>query len=264
MLNRHVICQGKTKIIYQGPSQDTYIQYFKDDITAFNNKKHEVLEGKGILNNMISDFIMTGLSLAGVRNHLVKRLNMREQLVQAVSIIPFEVVVRNTVAGSFSKRYGIQEGDPLSQPLIEYFLKDDSLGDPMITDDHISLCGWASAQEIEDIQYLALRVNDFLLGIFYAAGIKLIDFKLEFGRLWDNETHAVILADEISPDTCRLWDMHTDRKLDKDIFRSESNEDLVATYREVAKRMGIKLMDQQSCSSQISEHRSVKLVNQED
>ena len=230
--------EGKAKIIYATSDKDLVIQYFKDDATAFNNKKKSTIEGKGVLNNRISEHIFSSLSQIGIKNHLVKRLNMREQVVKLVEIIPIEFIVRNVATGSLTKRLGIEDGTILKEPLIEYCLKNDKLGDPLISEEHILVFDWASKNEIEKIKKMILRINDFMIGMFRGIGIKLIDFKLEFGRLDTNGKKDVILADEISPDTCRLWDSMTDKKLDKDRFRKNLG-DLIPAYTEVAKRLGI-------------------------
>ncbi len=237
-MRRKLIYEGKAKILYEGPERNTLVQYFKDDATAFNNKKRAVIEGKGVLNNRISEFIFTQLNEIGIETHLIKRLNMREQLIKTCEIIPIEFVVRNIAAGSFSNRLGISEGTVLKRPIVEYYYKNDALGDPLVTEDHIEINSWASAIEIAQASDTAFRVNDFLIGLFRGVGIKLVDFKLEFGRVWNNEDSRVILADEISPDTCRLWDVKDEKKLDKDRFRRDLGG-LVEAYQEVAKRLGI-------------------------
>ena len=226
-----------------GPQPGTLIQYFKDDATAFNNKKHAILDGKGVLNNRISEYIMQCLSQIGVPNHFIRRLNMREQLVYDVEIIPLEVVVRNIAAGSLSKRLGIKEGTRLPNAIIEFYYKNDSLGDPLVVDDHITTFGWASPQEIDDMIALATRINDFLGGLFLGAGIQLVDFKLEFGRLWEKESMRIVIADEISPDSCRLWDCNNGKKLDKDRFRCDLGA-VTDAYREVAHRLGVLRKDE--------------------
>ncbi|WP_019218743.1 phosphoribosylaminoimidazolesuccinocarboxamide synthase [Bartonella florencae] len=238
MNRRHRIYEGKAKILYEGPEPGTYIQFFKDDATAFNAKKHEVIDGKGVLNNRISEHIFSHLSRLGIPTHFIKRINMREQLIKAVEIIPLEVVVRNVAAGSLAKRLGLEEGTALSQSIIEFYYKNDSLDDPMVTEEHITAFGWAVPQEIEDIMQLSIRINDFLSGLFAGVNIQLIDFKMEFGRLWEDETMRIVLADEISPDSARLWDMQTREKLDKDRFRRDMGG-LINAYQEVAKRLGI-------------------------
>ena len=230
--------EGKAKIIYACVEKNFVIQHFKDDATAFNNKKKSIIEGKGILNNRISEYILTNLNQVGIKNHLVKRINMREQLIKHVSIIPIEFIVRNIATGSLTKRLGIEDGTVLDEPLIEYCLKNDELGDPLISKEHILAFKWASKKEIEKISNQLHRINDFMVGMFRGVGIKLVDFKVEFGRYKNNEKTDVILADEISPDTCRLWDMKTDKKLDKDIFRNDLGN-LIGAYQDVARRLGI-------------------------
>ena len=232
------IYEGKAKILYAGPERGTYIQYFKDDATAFNNLKKAVIDGKGVLNNRISEYLLNTLGQCGIPTHLVKRLNMREQLIRQAEIIPVEFVVRNIAAGTLSKRLGIPEGTQLKRPIIEYYFKDDTLGDPLVTEEHIDISGWATIDEMSVATDTSLRVNDFLIGLFRAVGIKLVDFKLEFGRIWKDDEKRVILADEISPDTCRLWDVKDERKLDKDRFRKDLGG-LMEAYQEVAKRLGI-------------------------
>ncbi|HDR29014.1 phosphoribosylaminoimidazolesuccinocarboxamide synthase [Rhodovulum sp.] len=238
MARRKKIYEGKAKILYEGPEPGTLVQYFKDDATAFNAEKHDVIEGKGVLNNRLSEFFMTGLNAIGVPTHFIKRLNMREQLVRQVEIIPLEVVVRNTAAGSMSKRLGIEEGTPLPRPIVEFYFKDDALGDPMVTEEHIIAFGWASQQDLDDMVALSLRVNDFLSGAMMAVGIKLVDFKIEIGRIWDGDFMRLVVADEISPDSCRLWDVKTGQHLDKDVFRRDLGS-LTDAYSEVARRLGV-------------------------
>ncbi len=207
MNKRRRVYEGKAKVLYEGPEPGTLIQHFKDDATAFNNKKHALIEGKGVLNNRMCEYIFVKLGEIGVPTHFVRRLNMREQLIREVEIIPLEVVVRNVAAGSLAQRLGLEEGKPLPRQIIEFYYKNDELGDPMVTEEHITAFGWATPPEIDEIMALALRINDFLVGLFLGIGIRLIDFKIEFGRQWDNEQMRIILADEISPDCCRLWDL---------------------------------------------------------
>ncbi len=238
MSRRRLVYEGKAKILYEGPEPGTLIQYFKDDATAFNAQKRGTISGKGVLNNRISEHIFTLLATIGIPTHFVRRLNMREQLIRQVEIVPIEVVVRNVAAGSLSQRLGIEEGTQLPRTIIEYYYKDDALGDPMIADEHIAAFGWASQEEMNDIADMAIRINDFLCGLFAGIGIRLVDFKLEFGRLWENDFARTILADEISPDGCRLWDMTTNEKLDKDRFRRDLGGEAEA-YQEVARRLGL-------------------------
>ena len=249
--------EGKAKIIYATSDKNLVIQYFKDDATAFNNLKKSTIEGKGVLNNRISEHILTNLSQIGIKNHLIKRLNMREQVIKYVEIIPIEFIIRNVATGSITKRLGVEDGTVLKHPLLEYCLKDDKLGDPLIAEEHILVFNWATKQELEKVKKMILRINDFMIGMFRGVGIKLIDFKLEFGRLKTNGKTEVILADEISPDTCRLWDSITEKKLDKDRFRKDLG-DLIPAYTEVAKRLGI-LHEQSNVSAvNVTKLRTVK------
>src|SRR6476661_7488500 len=238
MKNRRRIYEGKGKILFEGPEPGTLVQFFKDDATAFNKKKHEVVDGKGVLNNRISEHIFTHLNRMGIPTHFMKRLNMREQLIREVEIVPLEVVVRNIAAGSLATRLGLEEGMQLPRSIIEFYYKADALNDPMVSEEHITAFGWATPQEIDEIMQLALRINDFLVGLFLGIGIRLVDFKVEFGRLWENEQMRIVLADEISPDYCRLWDAATSDKLDKDRFRRDMGGVLEA-YQEVARRLGV-------------------------
>jgi len=238
MNRRRRIYEGKAKILFEGPEPGTLVQFFKDDATAFNKKKHEIVDGKGVLNNRISEHIFTHLNRIGIPTHFIKRLNMREQLIREVEIIPIEVVVRNVAAGTLSKRLGIEEGTVLPRSIIEFYYKNDELDDPMVSEEHVTAFGWASPQEIDDIMALAIRVNDFLSGLFLGVGIQLVDFKIECGRLWEGEMMRIVVADEISPDSCRLWDIQTQDKLDKDRFRRDMGGMLEA-YQEVARRLGI-------------------------
>jgi phosphoribosylaminoimidazole-succinocarboxamide synthase len=232
------IYEGKAKILYEGPEPGTIIVHFKDDATAFNAQKKAVIEGKGVLNQRISEFLFTRLNELGIPTHFMRSLNMREQLVREVEIIPLEVVVRNVAAGSLATRLGIEEGTQLPRSIIEFYYKNDALNDPLVSEEHITAFGLATPQEIDDIMALAIRINDFLSGLFLGIGIKLVDFKIEFGRLYENDMMRIVLADEISPDSCRLWDIKTQDKLDKDRFRRDLGG-LVEAYQEVARRLGI-------------------------
>ena len=238
MSKRRRIYEGKAKVLYEGPEPGTLVQHFKDDATAFNAEKHDVIEGKGVLNNRISEYIFLQLARLGIQTHFIKALNMREQLIREAEIVPLEVVIRNVAAGSLVKRLGLKEGEPLPRPLIEFYYKDDALGDPLISEDHIAVFGWATQNELDEIMTIAVRINDFLIGLFAGAGIRLVDFKLEFGRVWEGDVQRIILADEISPDNCRLWDINSNEKLDKDRFRQDLGG-LVDAYQEVARRLGI-------------------------
>jgi phosphoribosylaminoimidazole-succinocarboxamide synthase len=238
MNRRRRVYEGKAKILYEGPEPGTLVQHFKDDATAFNNKKHDKIEGKGVLNNRISEYIFERLNEIGVPTHFMKRLNMREQLIREVEIIPLEVVIRNVAAGSLSTRLGLEEGTTLPRSIVEFYYKADELNDPMVSEEHITAFGWAAPHELDDIMSLALRINDFLSGLFLGVGIRLVDFKVEFGRLWEGDQVRIVLADEISPDCCRLWDIETQNKLDKDRFRRDMGG-LVEAYQEVARRLGL-------------------------
>jgi phosphoribosylaminoimidazole-succinocarboxamide synthase len=238
MSRRKQVYEGKAKVLFEGPEPGTLVQYFKDDATAFNNQKKGTITGKGVLNNRISEFLMTKIAEIGIPTHFVRRLNMREQLVRQVEIIPVEVVVRNIVAGSLAKRFGMEEGAVLPRSIVEYYYKKDDLGDPMVSEEHITAFGWATTQDLDDIMQMSLRINDFLSGLFLGIGIRLVDFKLEFGRLFQNDEMRIVLADEISPDNCRLWDLKTREKMDKDRFRQDLGR-VEEAYQEVARRLGI-------------------------
>lgn len=237
-MKRRRLYEGKAKVLFEGPEPGTVVQYFKDDASAFNNKKRGTIEGKGVINNRISEYLMLKLGEIGVPTHFIKRLNMREQLVRQVEIIPVEVVVRNVAAASLTKRFGIPEGTQLPRSIIEFYYKSDELGDPMVSDEHITAFGWASPPELEEMMTLAIRINDYLSGLFYGIGIRLVDFKIEFGRFIEGDELRIVLADEISPDNCRLWDVKTNEKLDKDRFRQDLGN-VEGAYQEVARRLGI-------------------------
>lgn len=239
MARRRRLYEGKAKVIFEGPEPGTLVAYFKDDATAFNNQKKGTITGKGVLNNRISEFLMLRLQDLGIPTHFIRRLNMREQLIREVEIIPVEVVIRNVAAGSMAERLGIPEGTSLPRSIVEYCYKSDELGDPMISEEHITAFGWASPQDIDDFLAMSLRVNDFLSGVFMGAGIRLVDFKLEFGRIYDeNGDVRIVLADELSPDNMRLWDVKTGEKMDKDRFRRNLGK-VEDAYQEVARRLGV-------------------------
>ena len=238
MNRRRKIYEGKAKILFEGPEPGTLVQYFKDDTTAGDGARHEIIDGKGVLNNRISEFIFTKLNGLGIPTHFIRRMNMREQLIKEVEIIPLEIIVRNFAAGSLVKRLGLEPGTQLPRSIIEFCYKNDELGDPLVAEEHITAFGWASPQEIDDIMAMTIRINDFMSGMFGAIGIKLVDFKIEFGRQYEGDLVRTVLADEISPDSCRLWDMKTNEKLDKDRFRRDLGG-LVEAYQEVARRLGI-------------------------
>jgi len=239
MTKKKMLYEGKAKTIFEGPTANTVIQYFKDDATANNAEKHSIINGKGVLNNSISDFLMRKIHEIGIPTHYIKKLNMREQLVKKVEIIPVEFVVRNIAAGSIVKRLGLKEGEVFPNPLIEYYLKRDDLGDPLVNEDHIVNFNWGTREELEEMQEYGLRINDFLRGLFLGIGLKLVDFKIEFGRYFSEEDGTeLLLADEISPDNCRLWDIKTNNKFDKDLFRQDIGG-LKEAYQEVAERLKI-------------------------
>ncbi len=238
MARRRQLYEGKAKILFEGPEPGTLVQYFKDDATAFNAQKKGTITGKGVLNNRISEFLMMRLADINIPTHFIRRLNMREQLIKEVEIIPIEVVVRNVAAGSLSERLGIAEGTRLPRSIVEYYYKNDQLGDPLVAEEHITAFGWATPPDMDDIVHLTLRINDFLTGLFLGVGITLVDFKIEFGRLYENEDMRIVLADEISPDNCRLWDTKTNEKMDKDRFRRDLGK-IEEAYQEVARRLGI-------------------------
>ncbi len=234
MARRKKVYEGKAKILYEGPEPGTLIQYFKDDATAFNKKKHEVIDGKGVLNNRISEYVFTHLNKIGIPTHFIRRINMREQLVREAEIIPLQVVVRNFAAGDLSNRLGIPEGTPLPRPIVEYYYKDPRLNLPLVSEEHIIAFGWASQQDLDDIIALALRVNDFLSGVMLGVGTRLADFRLEIGRIWDGDFMRLIVADEISADSCRLWDLR----------RPEGTPNaepgpMADVYSELARRLGV-------------------------
>ena len=229
--------EGKAKIVYEGPEKGTAIQHFKDDATAFNNLKKSTVEGKGVLNNRISEHILKNLNQIGIKTHLIKRLNMREQLIELCEIYPVEFIVRNIATGSLTKRLGIADGTVLKNPLVEFSYKNDDLGDPVVSKEHILEFEWVdNPTTLNDIIDKCLRVNDFMQGMFRGVGIKLVDFKLEFGK--SKKDGSLLLADEISPDTCRLWDVSSEKKLDKDRFRKDLGN-IIQAYQEVARRLGI-------------------------
>lgn len=239
MARRKKLYEGKAKVLYEGPEAGTIVQYFKDDATAFNAQKKGTITGKGVLNNRISEYLMTHLEEIGIPTHFIRRLNMREQLVKEVEIIPIEVVVRNVAAGSICQRFNLPEGMALPRCIVEYYYKSDELNDPMVAEEHITGFGWATVPEVDEILNHSLRVNDFLIGLFLGIGIRLVDFKLEFGRLYyETGEVQIVLADEISPDNCRLWDVHTNEKMDKDRFRRDLGK-IEEAYQEVARRLGI-------------------------
>ena len=237
MTSSKTLYEGKAKKIIRGPKKNTLIQIFKDDATAYNKKKHKIFKGKGVINNKISEYIMEFLKSKQIPTHFEKRLNDREQLIKKCQIIPIEFVVRNVVAGSIAKKLGLKEGTKLKKPLLEYYYKEDSLDDPMISRDHVETFGWANRSELKKIDAMSLKINSLLTNLFKKKNIILVDFKIEFGRLASNPK-KIVLADEISPDSCRLWDIKSKQKLDKDVFRRNLGS-LMGAYEEVASRLGI-------------------------
>jgi phosphoribosylaminoimidazole-succinocarboxamide synthase len=238
MSRRRRVYEGKAKVLYEGPEPGTLVQYFKDDSSAAEDQLKASFEGKGVLNNRISEYLMMQLSQIGVPTHFIRRLNMREQLIREVEVIPLEVVVRNVAAGTLSSRLGIEEGTILPRSIIELYYKNEALADPMVTEEHITAFGWATPQDLDDMMALSLRINDFLTGLFLGIGIRLVDFKLEFGRLWEADQVRIVLSDEISPDSCRLWDISTHEQMDKERFRKDLGN-VTEAYQEVARRLGI-------------------------
>ncbi len=230
------IYEGKAKKVYATNDPAYYIVEYKDDATAFNGVKKGTITGKGIINNRMSNIMFRLMEKNGVRTHFVEELSDRETVVRAVKIVPLEIIIRNVAAGSFSKRYGVEEGRELLRPTLEFSLKDDALNDPLINDSHIIALGVATEQELEAIRNMAYKVNDVMKEFFAGIGIRLIDFKIEAGRLPDG---TIILADEISPDTCRFWDAKTNEKLDKDRFRRDLGN-VEEAYQEIFKRINQK------------------------
>ena len=236
MIFQKKIYEGKAKTIFSGPKENTLIQYFKDDATAFNAKKFEVLEGKGEINNLISEYLMQILSNNQIPNHFIKKISNREQLIHQCNIIPLEVVIRNIAAGSICKRLGIKEGKIFKDPIIEFYYKNDELNDPIVNNSHIISFGWSSREELQNINKISLKVNKILKKKFEEISISLIDFKLEFGRKISDD--SLVVADEISPDSCRLCDVNNKEKFDKDIFRYNKGN-LVEAYKKLLIRLGI-------------------------
>jgi phosphoribosylaminoimidazole-succinocarboxamide synthase len=232
MKKMEMLYEGKAKKVFKTDDEKLYIVDYKDDATAFNGEKKGTIVGKGVVNNKMSAAMFLMLEEKGIPTHFVELLSDRESLVKAVKILPLEVIIRNVVAGSFAKRMGLEEGTEIKETILEFCYKDDALGDPMINDYHVYAVGLADREQVEKIKEYTFKINEIMKEYFAARGIRLVDFKLEFG-LYDGK---VILADEISPDTCRLWDMETGKKLDKDRFRRDLG-DVEATYQEVLNRI---------------------------
>ena len=225
--------EGKAKALYRVPNAAHVVQRFKDSATAFNGEKFALIAGKGELNNRISTTVFRYLAAHGVESHYIDTINTRDMVIASVAIVPLEVVVRNVAAGSLAKRLGLEEGTPLRHPIVEHYYKKDDLGDPLLTRAHIAVMQIATEDELAEMQTQALRVNELLIAFWAACGLRLIDFKLEFGRTEDGR---ILLADEVSPDTSRLWDAASNDKMDKDVFRRDL-ADLADTYREVHRRI---------------------------
>lgn len=234
MEKAQLLYEGKAKRLYKTDEQGILWVEYKDSATAFNGEKKEEISGKGRLNNQITSLLFEKLKANGIASHFVKQLSDSEQLVREVSIVPIEVVVRNIVAGSMAKRLGLDEGQEIAKPVVEFYLKDDELGDPLITDDHVAMLELATEQEVAVLKDKARKINDVLIGFFQEIGVDLVDFKIEFGR---DENGEILLADEISPDTCRLWDKETKQKLDKDVFRRNLGN-LTDAYELILSRLG--------------------------
>ncbi|WP_211653583.1 phosphoribosylaminoimidazolesuccinocarboxamide synthase [Planococcus alpniumensis] len=234
MEKAQLLYEGKAKRLYKTDEQGILWVEYKDSATAFNGEKKEEISGKGRLNNQITSLLFEKLKANGIASHFVKQLSDSEQLVREVSIVPIEVVVRNIVAGSMAKRLGLDEGKEIEKPVVEFYLKDDELGDPLITDDHVAMLQLATEQEVAVLKDNARKINDVLIGFFQEIGVDLVDFKIEFGR---DENGEILLADEISPDTCRLWDKETKQKLDKDVFRRNLGN-LTDAYELILSRLG--------------------------
>lgn len=241
MARRTKIYEGKAKIIYEGTEPGTVIQYFKDNVSATSiaPDKKGTIAGKGVLNNRISAHLMTKIEALGIPTHFIKQLNMREQLIRQVEIIPLEVVIRNVAAGGLTRHLGIKEGTGLHRPLVEFYYKDDDLNDPIVSEEHIFTFGWADPYELEEMVAMAWRINDFVSGLFSGIGLKLVDFKLEFGRIYGEHGELyIVLADELSPDNCRLWDAQTGERMDKDRYRYDLG-DLIEGYEHIAQKLGL-------------------------
>ncbi|MBC6439940.1 MAG: phosphoribosylaminoimidazolesuccinocarboxamide synthase [Rhodospirillales bacterium] len=238
MARRRRVYEGKAKDFYEGPEPGFLVQHFKDVAYARHQQKSGVIDGKGVINNRISEYMMTRLGEVGVPTHFVRRLNMREQLVREVELLPVDVVIRNLAAGEFAGKFGLKDGTPLPRSLIEFYLRSDELGDPLVSEEHMTAFGWATTQDIDDMIHLSLRVNDFMTGLLMGAGIRLVDVTLTYGRLYFEDDARLVIADEISPDNCRLWDADTGEPMDKDRFVKDL-DNVAEGYREVARRLGI-------------------------
>jgi phosphoribosylaminoimidazole-succinocarboxamide synthase len=241
MEKRSELYKGKAKTVYATDDPQRLVMHYRDDVSAFDGAKLAKLDRKGETNNHFNAYVMGRLAQAGIPSHFVRVLNERESLVRAMKMLPVECVVRNVVAGSMAKRYGIEEGRKLPEPIFEFFLKSDALHDPLVNEDHIRVLGWASADEIGQMKALTHKVNGVLKPLFAAAGIDLVDYKLEFGHPLDDPNGPVVLGDEFTPDGCRLWDAKSGEKMDKDRFRRDLGS-VIEHYREVGRRIGVPSM----------------------
>ncbi len=234
-MSETLLYEGKAKKVFSTENPDVIKVSYKDSATAFNGVKKDTIEGKGVLNNLFTSFFFEQLTKAGIENHFIEKLSDRDHLAKKVTIIPLEVIVRNVAAGTLAKRIGKEEGYVMKFPIIELCYKNDALGDPMLNDDHVTALDIATSKELNQIKNTALQINDYLRAFYSEYGLNLIDFKLEFGKTADDK---IIVADEISPDTCRIWDAATGQKFDKDVFRRDIAP-LAETYRALATRLGI-------------------------
>ncbi len=238
MARRRCVHKGREKDLFEGPGPGLLVQHFKDAAWVRRSRKVGVIDGKGVLNNRISEYLMTRLTEIRVPTNFVRRLNMREQLIHEVEELPVEVMVRNIAAGEFAEKFSLKEGSALPRSIIEFHQRSEELADPLVSEEHMTAFGWASLHDIDDMVNLSLRINDFMTGLFTGVGIRLVDFRLTYGRLYHEDDVHLVVADEISPDSCRLWDMKTNEPLDKDRFAKDL-DNVVGGYREVATRLGI-------------------------
>ena len=238
MARRRCVYEGREKDLFEGPSPGLLVQHFKDSAWVRRPRKSGVIVGKGVINNRISEYLMTRLTEIRVPTNFVRRLNMREQLVHEVEVLPVEVVIRNVAAGEFAEKFALKEGSALPRSIIEFYLRSEDLADPLVSEEHMTAFGWATTHDIDDMVHLSMRVNDFMTGLFMSVGIRLVDFSLTFGRFYTEEDVRLVIADEISPDKCRLWDMKTGEPMDKDRFARDL-DNVAEGYREVALRLGI-------------------------
>ncbi len=236
MEQRQKLYEGKAKILYETDDPGLLIQYFKDDATAFDGKKKGIIRDKGVVNNKISERLFKELEAAGIRTHMIERMSDREMLVKRLKIIPIEIIARNIAAGSLSKRIGVPEGTALTRPIVETYYKSDELGDPLLCDEHIFLLDLATPEQLNVMRDTARKINQVLTDFFAERQLRLVDFKVEFGTEVAKDNGDILLGDEICPDTCRLWDMETDEKLDKDRFRRDLGK-IEESYAEVARRV---------------------------